>query len=106
TNGDILTSCQLVVANPNTPTEVLWQLGKEFPQQLLENPVLPLLFLERLNLINEIPTDTLVSLFNLETVPDYLQQGLLQANVWIREEFVENPNIQHFPLLRGTVTMS
>ncbi|MDA0208563.1 MAG: hypothetical protein OT478_00015 [Cyanobacteria bacterium FC1] len=58
---------QLVTANPNTPTEVLWKLGKEFPAQLLENPLLPLLFLENPSLF--IPSNTLVSLFQLERVP-------------------------------------
>ncbi|MDI9635845.1 hypothetical protein QM565_08615 [Geitlerinema splendidum] len=84
---------QLIVANPNTPTEVLWELGKEFPEQLLENPVLPLLCLENLNLVNVIPIDTLICLFELETVPDYLQHGLLKASVDLREVLVENSNV-------------
>ncbi len=31
-----------VAANPNTPTEVLWLLGVQFPQQILDNPIFSL----------------------------------------------------------------
>ena len=82
---DDATIRQLVVVNPNTPTEILWRLGKEFPECLLENPVLPLLGLENLNLVDVIPIDTLICLFKLETVPDYLKQGLIHAKVQVRE---------------------
>lgn len=75
TSASEIRSC--VAANPNTPIEVLWKLGVEFPQQLLENPVLSLLLLESPNLIEEIPQQTLRRLFELETVPDYLCQQLL-----------------------------
>ncbi|MCD8487257.1 MAG: hypothetical protein LRZ84_11145, partial [Desertifilum sp.] len=83
---------QLVVANPNTPTEVLWRLGKLFPAQLLENPLLPLLFLENPNLIAQIPDETLLRLFELETVPDYLYQRLTQAKLNVRQAIALNPN--------------
>ncbi|MDK3155129.1 hypothetical protein QPK87_00810 [Kamptonema cortianum] len=83
---------QLVVANPNTPTEVLWRLGKLFPAQLLENPLLPLLFLENPNLIVQIPDETLVRLFELETVPDCLYQRLTQAKLNVRRAIAKNLN--------------
>src|ERR687885_2541233 len=35
-----------VAANPNTPTKVLLNLGSEFPEALLDNPIFPLLLLE------------------------------------------------------------
>lgn len=37
---------QYVTANPNTPTNILLKLGAEFPEQLIDNHVLPLLFLK------------------------------------------------------------
>lgn len=40
-----------VATNPNTPTEILLNLGAEFPEQLLGNPVFFLLLLENLNLV-------------------------------------------------------
>jgi len=83
---------QLVVVNPNTPTEILWRLGEEFPAQLLENSVLPLLALEKLNLVDVIPIDTLICLVKLETLPDYLKQGLIHAKVQVREAIAKHPN--------------
>ncbi|BAZ16291.1 hypothetical protein NIES4071_81670 [Calothrix sp. NIES-4071] len=61
---------QSVVSNPNTPTNVLLKLGAEFPQELFNNSVLSLLFLENPNLIEEMPAATLVELLKLETVPE------------------------------------
>ncbi|WP_414514888.1 hypothetical protein [Nostoc sp. PCC 9305] len=49
---------QSVAGNPNTPSDVLLKLGAEFPSQLLDNPVFPLLLLENLNLVAEIPLPT------------------------------------------------
>ncbi|MGF1488023.1 MAG: hypothetical protein ACFBSE_13120 [Prochloraceae cyanobacterium] len=51
-----------VAANPNTPTDVLLDLGAEFPERLLDNPVFDLLLLENLNLAEEIPIKTLEAL--------------------------------------------
>ena len=48
-----------LATNPNTPTEVLLNLGAEFPEQLLDNPVFFLLLLENLNLVEQMPVTTL-----------------------------------------------
>jgi hypothetical protein len=58
-----------VAANPNTPTEVLWKLGEEFPQEVLENAVFPLLLLENPNLLEEIPQKTMTSFLKCAVVP-------------------------------------
>jgi pentose-5-phosphate-3-epimerase len=67
-SGDVITR-QNVVANPNTPTEVLLNLGSEFPEQLLNNPSFFLLWLENPNLLDEMPQTTLLSIFKQESVP-------------------------------------
>lgn len=36
----------LVASNPNTPTEVLFNLGAEFPDEITANPIFNLLMLE------------------------------------------------------------
>lgn len=59
-----------VASNPNTPTEILFKLGIEFPHELLENPVFSLLLLENPNLLQELPEDTQASLLKLEVIPD------------------------------------
>jgi hypothetical protein len=62
---------QAITSNPNTPTDMLWKLGEEFPENLLENSVLPLLRLEKLNLVEEIPLPTLRNILKVEMVPVY-----------------------------------
>ncbi|MEM8672775.1 MAG: hypothetical protein AAGF83_02715 [Cyanobacteria bacterium P01_G01_bin.67] len=37
---------QYVIANPNTPTEILFSLGAKFPEELFGNPIFDLLILE------------------------------------------------------------
>ncbi|MEO1762449.1 MAG: hypothetical protein AAFR83_10835 [Cyanobacteria bacterium J06629_18] len=58
-----------IAANPNTPTEILLELGAEFPQQLLDNPIFYLLLLENPNFVSDIPIITLQSLLKLDEVP-------------------------------------
>jgi hypothetical protein len=58
-----------VATNPNTPTEVLLNLGGEFSEQLLNNPSFFLLWLEKPNILNEMPQTTLLSILKQESVP-------------------------------------
>jgi hypothetical protein len=60
---------RLVAGNPNTPTDILWQLGIDFPEAILNNPIFELLQLEQLQLVAEIPHSTLTSLLQCERVP-------------------------------------
>jgi hypothetical protein len=60
---------RMIAGNPNTPTDTLWQLGLDFPEAILNNPVFKLLQLEQLQLAAEIPHDTLTSLLQCEQVP-------------------------------------
>lgn len=75
-SSDIITR-QNVAANPNTPTEVLLDLGAEFSEQLLDNPIFSLLLLENPNLVNEISISTLISFLKQEKVPiSLLEQAI------------------------------
>lgn len=60
-----------VAANPNTQTEVLLELGSEFPEQLLGNPIFSLLLLENPNLVEQIPLTTLRNILRVESVPGF-----------------------------------
>jgi hypothetical protein len=60
---------RLVAGNPNTPTDILWQLGIDFPEVILNNPIFELLQVEHLQLVAEIPHATLMSLLQCERVP-------------------------------------
>jgi Leucine rich repeat variant len=46
---------QAVASNPNTPADVLWELGLEFPTEVWKNPVLPLLEMVDPNFWEHIP---------------------------------------------------
>ena len=61
-----------VAQNPNTPTITLFNLGSEFPKELLDNPIFDLLFLENPNLIEELSVATKHSLLKCENVPQSL----------------------------------
>lgn len=66
---DEKTRCE-VANNPNTPTDILWKLGEEFPEEVLTNSIFPLLMLENPNLVADIPEETLVSLLKVDLVPE------------------------------------
>lgn len=60
---------RLVASNPNTPIDVLWQLGLDFPEAILINPIFQLLQLEQIQLAAEVPYATLTCLLQCERVP-------------------------------------
>ncbi|BAZ11133.1 hypothetical protein NIES4071_29590 [Calothrix sp. NIES-4071] len=68
-----------VANNPNTPTDVLWKVGVEFPEEVLSNPVFPLLLLENPNLVEEIPDNTLESFLKVDIVPDSLIKWVINS---------------------------
>ena len=78
-----------VTLNPNTPTDILLELGRSFPEQLLRNPRYPLLLQENPNLL----AGTLQNLLKLEGLPVYvLEKFAKHQNVWVRAEIAINAN--------------
>jgi hypothetical protein len=84
---------RLVASNPNTPTHILWQLGIDFPEAVLANPIFALLQVEHLHLAAQIPHDTLTSLLQCDRVPiafmDYAI-GQQDYSLWLAVAY--NPN--------------
>jgi hypothetical protein len=77
---------RLVASNPNTPTDILWQLGIDFPEAILSNPIFELLQLEHLQLVAEIPHATLTSLLQCERVPKSFMEyavDLQDYSLWL-----------------------
>jgi hypothetical protein len=75
-----------VAINPNTPTDVLWQLGIDFPEEILANPIFELLQLEHLDLAAEIPPCTLTSLLQCDRVPrSFMEYAVKQQDysLWL-----------------------
>lgn len=77
---------RLVASNPNTPTEILWQLGIDFPEAILNNPIFELLQLEHLQLVAEIPHPTLTSMLQCECVPKNFMEYAVESqdySLWL-----------------------
>ena len=84
---------RLVAGNPNTPTDVLWQLGIDFPEAILANPVFELLQLGQLQLAAEIPHATLTSLLQCERVPkNFMEYAISQQDYSLWLAVAYNPN--------------
>jgi hypothetical protein len=84
---------RLVASNPNTPTTVLWQLGIDFPEAVLANPIFALLQLEHLHLAAKIPHDTLTSLLQCDRVPiSFMEYALSQQDysLWLAVAYSPN----------------
>ena len=69
-----------VVSNPNTPTEVLFELGEEFPQELLNNPIIDLLCLEDRKVFSKLPHRTAVAILKLSSIPEFVLEAIVNMN--------------------------
>lgn len=84
---------RLVASNPNTPTDILWQLGIDFPEAILDNPIFKLLQLEQLHLAAEIPHTTLTSLLQCERVPrNFMEYAVSQQDYSLWLAVAYNPH--------------
>ncbi len=84
---------RLVASNPNTPTDVLWQLGLDFPEAILSNPIFQLLQLEQLQLAAEVPHATLTSLLQCERVPqNFMDYAVSQQDYSLWLAVAYNPH--------------
>lgn len=84
---------RLVARNPNTPTDILWQLGIDFPDAVLTNPIFSLLQLEHLHLAAEIPACTLTSLLQCPQVPiAFMEYAVTQQDysLWLAVAYNHN----------------
>ncbi len=84
---------QLVASNPNTPTETLWQLGIDFPEAILNNPIFELLQIEQLDLVATIPQPTLTSLLQCDRVPkSFMEYAVTQQDYSLWLAVAYNPH--------------
>lgn len=81
-----------LVANPNTPTKVLLELGKHFPEKLLDNAVFSFLLLENPNFLEEMPRETLHSILKCSSVPEsFLEWAATRDKSEFKQAIAENP---------------
>jgi hypothetical protein len=87
TPSDIETR-KALVRNPNTDLTLLFELGAEFPAELLANPAfsLPLLLLEEPELHKIVPSATMASLLQQNNLPtEFLKWAATHYAVWRSE---------------------
>ena len=70
------TVAKAVVSNPNTPTNILFRLGQDYPQHLFNNPILEILFLENPDFIADIPKKRLFPLLQQPDIPQFLLRAI------------------------------
>lgn len=83
-----------LTANPNTPTEVLFKLGKRFPEHFLKNPIFSLLLLENPNFFNEMPLKALES-FQEYVLNQLSNSDAVQDNEGLTHNFVLQQLVKH-----------
>lgn len=71
-----------VASHPVTPVEVLLVLGQQFPEQLIQNPILDVLFLENPALMQEFPLGTVRAVLKRKSAP----ASILEQGVYIKDE--------------------
>jgi hypothetical protein len=81
---------KLVAGNPNTPIDTLWDLISDFPNQILENPVWPLVMLTNPNWIEEVPEEKVIALLKKPGIPSlFIDAGVKSSCYYIRQAVAE-----------------
>ncbi len=81
-----------VATHPATPVNVLLKLGQQFPEQLLQNPILDFLFLENPALLNEFPIGTVRAALKRKSAPRaMLEHGLNLEDESAHLALAQNP---------------
>ncbi|MUG98516.1 hypothetical protein F7734_41975 [Scytonema sp. UIC 10036] len=75
-----------VASNPNTPVEDLLELGTEFPEEFLNNPVLPLVVLENPNFLADMPQEALLIMLKHDAVPSWFLEWVANLDSDEHEE--------------------
>ena len=80
-----------IARDPNTPPEQLAQLMGTHPRLVLENPILPLLFVENQNWLNPDKNSRpeLTALLHLPHVPQYITNVLKKHPYWYVQELAK-----------------
>lgn len=61
-----------ITANPNTPVDLLLKFAEKFPKEFLNNPVLPLLFLEDSDFLKKLSIAGWQKILQQEKIPDFI----------------------------------
>ncbi len=87
---------QAVAQNPNTPIRQLVRLAREFPQEFLSNPILPLLNISQPNFIKEFDAGLWLQLLRTDQIPPAWVKALHQGHIlasWQAQEALEEARL-------------
>jgi hypothetical protein len=83
-----------VASNPNTPVPILWQLAKEFPQQVADNTMMLLLQLENPKFVLEMPYQYLVEILHTKDAPElFINGGIGHHMSMVIVALLKNPKL-------------
>ncbi len=68
---------RLIASNPNTPPETLLQLAKDFPKEVVDNPVFLLLELEDPDFVRKMERADLIELLKIPNLPPVFIRGAI-----------------------------
>jgi hypothetical protein len=74
-----------VAGNPNTPNNCLWELVKEFPHEIINNPVFPLITLENPEWILDITDTALIELLKQPKIPEIFLREAARKTKYLPE---------------------
>ncbi len=83
-----------VASNPNVAPETLMRLAAEFPDELFQNPALPLFLLENPSLFADMPEESLAKLVHHPSMPEaYLLEAARHRAFYVRRAAAQNPRM-------------
>jgi hypothetical protein len=83
-----------VASNPNTPIPTLWELAKEFPNEVAGNTVMLLLYLENPEFVLEMPYQHLVEILHGNDTPEMFINGAIRHIMpMVRVALLKNPKL-------------
>lgn len=82
---------QAIAQNPNTPPDILIILFNKFPLQVLHNPVLNLILLERPNFLEELYENSKLVFHKYELPNFFMEWAIFNINETIRSAVASSP---------------
>jgi hypothetical protein len=81
-----------IAKNPNSPLSVLFSLAAFLPEAFLQNPVLPLLLIERPGFLREMPEDSLCAVLRCRGLTEsFLEEAFHTTSSLVRFAIAQNP---------------
>ncbi len=85
------TTRKYVAGNPNTPLEVFSKLAMQFPKEVLNNPLLPILLMSDANFLEQFPSASLKNMLKRPEMPvEFIEWAAQNADWKVCEGILQN----------------